>query len=96
MLEAMRIQALDYLYNQLKMSESDPPDDLEKWYLKVKAEFPKKIFPFLVESSTQTDLVYIIQKEKMKITQTLWLKICGLRLSLLFRLLSRPVHKVPR
>jgi CRISPR-associated protein Csh1 len=61
MLEAMRIQALDFLFQ--KISEGNPPDRLDTWYQKTIEEAPKEIFPYLVEPLGKIEKVYIIQKK---------------------------------
>lgn len=60
MLNAMRIQALDYLFQQLETGE--PPHDIEDWYRKIHANASEKIFHYLVESSGQIERIYVIEK----------------------------------
>jgi len=61
MLSAMRVQALDYLFQEIE--KDNPPDDIEKWYQEKRISSPKEIFPFLVESAGQIERVYIIEKD---------------------------------
>ena len=61
MLEAMRIQALDFLF--LEVSKKNPPDQLDIWYQKTIEETPNEIFPYLVEPLGKIETVYIIQKQ---------------------------------
>lgn len=63
MLEALRIQALDYLYNQINSDDDKLPDDLDKWYRKIKKESPRKIFKYLVEASENVKQIYILEKK---------------------------------
>lgn len=61
MLEAMRMQALDFLFQ--KISGEILPDSLDTWYQKTMIEKPKEIFPYLVEPLGKIETVYIIQKK---------------------------------
>ena len=64
MLEAMRVQALDYLFAKLETGE--PPPDLDAWFAEKMEKSPKDVFPYLIESAGKVEKVYIIQKAEEK------------------------------
>lgn len=67
MLEAMRILALDYLFDKLG-DKSNPPENLEEWYHELRNTYPERLFPFLVESVEGIEKIYILEKDVEKKT----------------------------
>jgi len=61
MLEAMRCLALDYLVK--KLADGVVPDDLDEWYIWLRKNENKKLFPFLVESGEKIERVYILEPD---------------------------------
>lgn len=60
MLGAMRTLALDYLFQEL--DGEYPPDNLDSWYQDLRANYPEKMFRFLVEDTGDTEWVFVIKK----------------------------------
>ena len=63
MISSMRTLALDYLFDKLG-DKSNPPLDLEQWYLNLRKNNPELIFPFLVENISNIKKVYILYPDK--------------------------------
>ena len=62
MIDAMRILALDYLFDKLG-DKTNPPENLEKWYQELRTSHPELLFPFLVESVHDIEKVFILKKD---------------------------------
>ncbi len=62
MIYAMRTLALDFLFDKLG-DRNRSPDDLEDWYRDLRANYPERIFPFLVEDVERIEKIYILEKD---------------------------------
>ncbi len=58
----MRTLALDYLFDKLG-DKSNPPPDIEQWYLDLRNNNPEFIFPFLVERGENIEKIYILEED---------------------------------
>ena len=62
MINAMRILALDYLFDKLG-DKNNPPQNLEQWYRELRTTHPELLFPFLVESGENIEKIYVLEKD---------------------------------
>ena len=67
MINAMRTLSLDYLFENLG-DKSNPPENLEQWYCKLRSTHPEWLFPFLVESGENIAKIFILEKDVDKDT----------------------------
>ena len=62
MIIAMRILALDYLFEKLG-DKDNPPQNLDEWYQELRIVHPERLFPFLVEDVEGIEKVYILEED---------------------------------
>ncbi|MDQ7826162.1 MAG: TM1802 family CRISPR-associated protein [Candidatus Eremiobacteraeota bacterium] len=83
MLDAMRILALDYLFEEIG-DKNNPPYSVEDWYTEIRETKPEILFPFLVERSenlkeifsleySEKDDIVTLFKEEMTSEKAAWL-----------------------
>ena len=72
MLGAIRTLALDYLFQ--KLDGGYPPNDLDGWYQDLRANYPKKMFRFLVEDTGKIEKLFVIKKSNDKNVDELFLR----------------------
>lgn len=62
MIEAMRILALDYLFDKLG-DKNNLPQNIEDWYHQLRTTHLELLFPFLVESIVGVEKIYVLEKD---------------------------------
>jgi len=67
MIHAMRILALDYIFDKLG-DKNNPPENMEEWYQKLRNDHSERLSPFLVESGENIERIYILEEDVDKNT----------------------------
>jgi len=62
MINAMRTLALDYLFDKLG-DKNNPPQNMEKWYQRLRNDHSERLSPFLVESGENIERIYILEED---------------------------------